>query len=72
MPKQWPLDSETKDEAVKLLKLKKLLQNHLMSTTGKKVTLKNLYHISGRNVPKFRNDFRGASIEEMKSIKGEL
>ena len=71
MPKQRRLDSETKDEAVKLLKLranKKLLQNHLMSTTGKTVTLKD---IAARNVPKFRNDFREL-VEEMKSIKGEL
>ncbi len=61
MPKQRRLDSETKDEAVKLLKLranKKLLQNHLMSTTGKTVTLKDLHNIAARNVPKFRNDFR--------------
>ena len=74
MPKQRRLDSETKDEAVKLLKLranKKLLQNHLMSTTGKTVTLKDLHNIAARNVPKFRNDFREL-VEEMKSIKGEV
>ena len=74
MPKQRRLDSETKDEAVKLLNLranKKLLQNHLMSTIGKTVTLKDLHNIAARNVPKFWNDFREL-VEEMKSIKGEL
>ena len=61
MPKQRRLDSETKDEAVKLLELranKKLFRNHLMNTTGKTVTLKDLHNIAARNVLKFRNDFR--------------
>ena len=74
MLKQRRLDSEAKDEAVKLLKLranKKLVQNHLMSATGKTVTLKDIHNIVTRSVPAFRNNFQEL-VEEMKRMKGEL
>ena len=61
MPKQRRLDSEAKQEAEKLLALranKKLVQNHLMSLTSKKVTLKDIHNIAGKAVPAFRNDFQ--------------
>ena len=54
MPKQRRLDSEAKQEAVKLVTLganKKLIQNHLMSLTSKTVTLKDIHNITGKAVP---------------------
>ena len=72
MPKQRRLDSEVKKEAEKLLTLranKKLVQNHLMSTTSKTVTLKDVHNIAAKSKPTFRNDFQEL-VEEMKKAKG--
>ena len=74
MPKQRRLDSEEKEEAVKLLTLranKKLVQNHLMSLTSKTVTLKDIHNIAGKAVPAFKNDFQEL-VKEMKKVKGEV
>lgn len=74
MPKQRRLDSEAKQEAVKLLTLranKKLVQNHLMSLTSKTVTLKDIYNIAGKAIPTFRNDFQEL-VKEMRKVKGEV
>ena len=68
MPKQRRLDSEVKKEAEKLIMLrgnKKLVQNHLMSTTSKTVTLKDVHNIAAKAKPSFRNDFQEL-MEEMK------
>ena len=74
MPKQRRLDSEAKQEAVKLLTLranKKLVQNHLMSLTSKTVTLKDIHNIAGKAVPAYRNDFQEL-VKEMKKVTGEV
>ena len=74
MPKQRRLDSEAKEEAVKLLTLranKKLVQNHLMSLTSKTVTLKDIHNIAGKVVPAFRNDFQEL-VNEMNKVKGSV
>ena len=74
MPKQRRLDSEAKEEAVKLLTMranKKLVQNHVMSLTSKTVTLKDIHNIAGKTVPPFRNDFQEL-VKEMKKVKGEV
>lgn len=55
MPKQRHLDPEVKDEAVKLQANKKLVQNHLLSATGKTVTLKDVHNIATRNAPTHRS-----------------
>ena len=71
MPKQRRLDSEAKQEAVKLLTLranKKLVQNHLMSKT---VTLKDVHNIAGKAVPTSRNNFQEL-VKEMRKVKGEV
>ena len=68
MLKQRRLDSEAKQEAVKLLMIranKKLVQNHLMSLTSETMTLKDIHNISGKAVPAFRNDFQ-------EKVKGEV
>ena len=72
MPKQRRLDSEAKQEAVKLLTLranKKLVQNHLISLTSKTVTLKDVQNIAGRALPAFKNDFQEL-VKVMKEVKG--
>ena len=73
MPKQRRLDSEAKQEAVKLLALranKKLVQNHLMSLTSKTVTLKDIHNIAGKAAPSYKNDFQEL-VKEMKKVKCE-
>ena len=55
MPKQRRLDADAKEEAIKFLKLKankKLIQNHLISATGKTVTLKDIHNL-GTKIPKW-------------------
>lgn len=74
MPKQKHLDSEAKQEAGKLLKLranKKLVQNHLMSLTHKTMTLKDIHNIAGKAAPAFKNHFQELA-KEMKKVKGEV
>lgn len=73
MPKQRRLDPETKEEAVKLLKVKankKLVQNHLISVTGKAVTMKDVHNFATKSVSNFRNDFQEL-VKEMKKVNGE-
>lgn len=73
MPKQRRLDADAKEEAIKFLKLKankKLIQNHLISATGKTVTLKDIHNL-GTKIPKCRNDFQEL-VKEMKTIQGML
>lgn len=72
MPKQRRLDPEAKEEAVRLLKVKankKLVQNHLISITGKTVTMKDIHNVVTKSVSNFRNDFQGL-VQEMKRVKG--
>ena len=74
MPKQRRLNSEEKEEAVKLLALRanmKLVQKHLMSLTSKTVTLKDIHNIAGKAAPSYRNDFQEL-IKEMKKVKCEV
>ena len=73
MPKQRHLDPETKKDAVRLLELranKKLVQNHLMSVTGKTVTLKDVHNVATHNIRKHRNDFQEL-VKEMRKVQGE-
>lgn len=72
MPRHRRLDPESKKEAEKLLTLranKKLVQNHLMSSTKKTVTLKDVHNIAAKAKPSFKNDFQEL-VEEMKKMKG--
>ncbi len=49
MPKQRRLDPESKEEAVRLLKVKankKFVQNHLICITGKTVTMKGVHNVA--------------------------
>lgn len=74
MPKQRRLDPEAKEEAVRLLKVKankKLVQNHLISTTGKTVTMKDVHNIASKCKPNFRNDFQEL-VKEMKKVRGKI
>ena len=74
MPKQRRLDPESKEEAVKLLKVKankKLVQNHLMSITGKTVTMKDVHNVAAKSKSNFRNDFQEL-VKEMKKVNGKI
>ena len=74
MPKQRRLDSETKEEAVQLLKLranKKLLHSHLSQMTGKSITMKDIHNVASKGIPRMRNDFTEL-VEEMKKVGGKF
>ena len=73
MPRQRKLGQEEKREASSLLKMKvnkKLLQQHLSSTTGRVVTLKDISNIqSGVNAAEGSEDL-GALVTRLRESEG--
>ena len=72
MAKQSKLSPSETAEVESLLKLKankKLIQNHLQLTTGKKVVLKDIHNVARHHHK--QNDYQEL-VAEMKKVKGNL
>ena len=72
MLKQRRLDPEVKEEAAKMLQLKankRMVQTHLISLTGKAVTMKDVHNVAEKSKPELKNDFQEL-VAEMKKVQG--
>ncbi|KAK6169865.1 hypothetical protein SNE40_020840 [Patella caerulea] len=72
LPKQRRLSKEQNIQVGEMLQLKankKLIQQHLQSTTGKTLILKDIHNIASQNHTNHRNNFEEL-VSEMKKIEG--
>jgi len=75
LPRQRQLDKETKSDARKMLSLKankKLIQDHIITTTGKIITMKDIHNISNDRRKVTESEILASLLTEMKNVPGTL
>ena len=74
MPKQRHLDKDVIESTSHVLNLKankKMVQNHLISSTGKAITMRNVHNLAAKSKSNIKHDYQEL-VAEMKKVEGSF